>query len=71
MFSMKQKQKIAKAIEEVLLEFNHPEMPTERPFFKLFVGGKESWSFAEIEPNWTYETEEPSINPWNELQENR
>ena len=70
MFSIKQKQEIAEAVERVLLSFEHPEMPTERPEFTLNVNGKESWSWAEIRPNWTYNVDNPpSINPWNEKQE--
>ena len=63
---MKEKQTIAQKIEELLLSFNHPEMPTERPNFKLHIDGKEPWSWADIEPNWKYEDKEPSINSWNE-----
>jgi len=66
MFSVDQKKQIAEAVEKTLLSFNHPEMPTERPSFKLHVDGKESWSWADIEPNWTYENREPGINPHNE-----
>ncbi len=66
MFSIKEKQKIAEAIEKLLLELNHPEMPKEKVKFKLHVDGKESWSFADIEPNWVYEDKEPGVNPWNE-----
>lgn len=55
MFSMKEKQLIASAIEEVLLKLDHPEMPKEKPMFKLHVDGKESWSFADIEPNHVFE----------------
>ncbi len=68
MFSKEQKQKIAGAIEKLLLELNHPEMPKEKPKFKLHVDGKESWSWADIEPNWIYEDKEPGVNPWNERQ---
>ena len=68
MFSMKQKQLIAEKIEELLLSLNHPEMSTEKPKFKLHVDGKESWSFADIEPNWVYSGDnKPGINPFNEL----
>lgn len=69
MFSVKQKQKIAAVVEECLLEIDHPEMPTSRPKFSLHVDGKKSWSWADIEPNWTYEDKEPSVNPHNELQD--
>lgn len=55
MFSTEEKRKIAAALEKVLLEINHPEMPKERPYFKLHVDGKEDWSWADIEPNWVIE----------------
>ncbi len=55
MFSVQEKQHIANKIEELLLELRHPEMPTERPKFKLHIDGKESWSWADIEPNWTFD----------------
>jgi hypothetical protein len=66
---MKQKKEIAKKIEELLLSFDHPEMPKEKPDFELHVKGKESWSWADIKPNWTFnENYKPGINPWNEKQ---
>jgi hypothetical protein len=65
MFSVKEKQHIAAVLEKTLLELNHPEMPTEKPMFELHVDGKESWSFADIKPNWTYDGK-PG-NPWNEV----
>lgn len=52
MFSPEEKQKIARAVEKVLLEINNPEMPKFEPEFKLHVDGAESWSWADIEPNW-------------------
>lgn len=64
---MQQKQKIAAKIEKLLLSFNHPEMPTDKPVFKLHIDGKESWSWADIEPNWIYnKNNKPNINPFNE-----
>jgi len=66
MFSVAQKKQIAEAVEKTLLSFNHPEMPTERPFFKLHVTGNNTMSWADIEPNWTYENREPGVNPFNE-----
>lgn len=66
MFSKQEKQMIAAAVEKFLLEINHPEMPNEKPSFKLHVDGKESWSWADIEPNWKYEVNPPSMNHWNE-----
>ena len=51
MFSTEEKQKIAEVVEEILLAFNHPEMPQEKPNFQLHVDGKEDWSWADIKPN--------------------
>ena len=67
MFSKQEKQFIAAKVEELLLSLNHPEMPKERPSFCLKVDGIETWSWAEIEPNWTYGDKEPGVNPWNEV----
>ena len=68
MFSQKEKIKIAEAIEKVLLKLKHPEMPTEKPYFQLKVKGKESWSYADIEPNWVFKEggKEMKTNPFNE-----
>jgi hypothetical protein len=54
MFSMEQKNKIAAAIEKVLLDLNHPEMPKEKPLFLLHVDGSEPWSWDDIRPNWLH-----------------
>ncbi len=69
MFSVKEKMAIAEAIEKVLLDLNHPEMPDEKPKFKLHVEGKESCSWADIEPNWTFDgTGKPmGYNLFNEI----
>lgn len=67
MFSVKEKQFIAREIERLLLNLNHPEMPKEKPKFALRVDGKEGWSWAEIEPNWKFGIDNPpKINPFNE-----
>ena len=55
MFSKQEKITIADGIEKILLNLNHPEMPKEKPMFKIHIDGKENWSWADIEPNWTYE----------------
>jgi len=55
MFSQSQKQKIAEEIEKLLLSFDHPEMPEEKPFFNIRIEGKENWSWEEILPNWTHD----------------
>lgn len=68
MFSLNEKRHIASKIEEILLGLRHPEMPTDRPQFRLHVDGKESWSWADIEPNWTFDDKNPpGVNPWNEV----
>ena len=68
MFSTEEKIKISEEIEKLLLSFNHPEMPEEKPNFKIHIDGKESWSWADIEPNWKFsETNKPGTNPWNEV----
>ena len=66
MFSIKEKRLISSKIEELLLSLQHPEMPKEKPKFKLHVDGAEAWSFADIEPNWVFDDKNPSINQWNE-----
>lgn len=67
MFSVSEKRNIAKVIEDALLELKHPEMPREKPKFKLHVDGAEKWSWADIEPNWTYDDNPPSVNLFNEI----
>jgi len=66
-FSEKEKRKIAEAVEKVLLEIDHPEMPKDKPMFHLHVDGKEAWSWADIIPNWAHdEKRTTNPNPWNE-----
>ena len=67
MFSLREKQDIALKVEKILLSYNHPEMPEEKPMFTLHVDGKEAWSWADIKPNWTFVDNPPSISPFNEL----
>ncbi len=67
MFSMEQKKKIAAEIEKLLLSFNHPEMPTANPSFHLRIDGKQGWNFADIDPNWTFDSQQKmGVNPHNE-----
>ena len=67
MFSVAQKRQISQAVEKVLLDLHHPEMPVEKPRFHLRVEGAESWSWADIEPNWTFDdAHKPGVNPFNE-----
>lgn len=69
MFSLGEKRFIAAAVEKILLEIGHPEMPGEKPKFELMVTGKESWSWAKIEPNWVFDDgqKEMGVNTWNEV----
>jgi len=68
MFSAAEKKQIAGEIEKTLLRLGHPEMPKEKPVFKIHVDDKELWSWADIEPNWKYgDSNPPSVNPWNEI----
>lgn len=69
MFSVAEKQEIAKAVEWILLSLNHPEMPKEKPMFTLHVDGAESWSWADIKPNHTFgpQGNPIGVNPWNEV----
>lgn len=68
MFSLKEKQHIASEVEKLLLSLNHPEMPKEKVNFQLRVKGAEVWSWADIDPNWTFSKENPpGINPFNEV----
>ena len=66
MFSVDEKKKIAGEIEKLLLSFNHPEMPKEKPVFKIHIEGKESWAWADIDPNWVYRDKNIGSNIWDE-----
>ena len=67
MFSVRQKQKISESVQQILRETNHPELPKREIQFSLHVDGAESWSWADIKNNGAVLN--PSINPWNELQD--
>lgn len=67
MFSVRQKRQISEAIQKILKETMHPELPEGEISFKLHVEGAEDWSWADIENNGA--VKEPDINPWNENQD--
>lgn len=67
MFSVTQKRKISDAVQKILKDTNHPELPTGEIQFHLHVDGAESWSWADIQNNGAVES--PSINPFNEMQD--
>jgi hypothetical protein len=63
MFSRAEKQRIAKVVEEVIREIDHPEMDNENIRFLLHVQGREDWSYADIRENSAVHGES---SPWNE-----
>jgi hypothetical protein len=66
MFSINQKRKISEAVQKILRETNHPELPEEEIQFHLHVkGANEDWSWADIRNNGAVPN--PTINPWNEM----
>ena len=67
MFSVRQKRKIADAVQKILRETNHPELPKGEIQFQLNVAGAESWSWAQIRNNGAITN--PSVNPHNERQD--
>lgn len=69
MFSLRQKREIAKAVQGILRETNHPELPQGEIQFLLHVRGAESWSWADIRNNGAVGADTVGINPWNELQD--
>ena len=71
MFSIKQKRMIADAIQKILRDTNHPELPDSEIEFVLRVVGKEPWSFATIKNNGVVINPEKNANPWNELQDKK
>jgi hypothetical protein len=69
MFSVQQKRQIADAVQQILRQTNHPELPAGEIQFRLHVDGAESWSWADICNNGAVPS--PSVNPWNEMQARR
>lgn len=66
MFSVRQKREIADAVQQILRDTKHPELPgaDQEIAFKLHVDGAERWSWADIQNNAA--VPEPSQNSWNE-----
>lgn len=67
MFSLRQKREIADAVQKILRDTGHPELPAGEISFNLHVRGAEFWSWANIRNNGAVTT--PSINPHNEAQD--
>jgi hypothetical protein len=68
MFSIRQKREISEAIQKILKDTEHPELPKDEIKFELLVLGAEPWSWAKILNNSA--VLKPTINPWNETQDN-
>jgi hypothetical protein len=64
MFSCEQKRKIADAVQKILRETDHCELPPGEIQFHLHVDGAQPWSWADIRNNGA--VTEPGINLWNE-----
>ena len=64
MFSVRQKREIADAVQKILRDTKHPELPQGEIAFSLHVEGAESWSWADIRNNVAVTA--PDINPHNE-----
>jgi hypothetical protein len=64
MFSVRQKREIADAVQKILRDTQHPELPPGEIAFALHVKGAESWSWADILNNGAVAA--PGVNPHNE-----
>ena len=51
MFSVRQKREISEAVQKILRDTAHPELPEGEISFLLHVDGAESWSWADIRNN--------------------
>ncbi len=69
MFSVQQKRDISEAIQTILRNTHHSELPEHEIKFTIHIEGAESWSWALIENNGAVEI--PSVNPHNEEQARR
>jgi len=70
MFSVRQKREISEAIQKILRETNHPELPEGEIEFTLVVNGADpTWSYAHIRNNGAID--KPNVNHWNEKQDPR
>jgi hypothetical protein len=69
MFSVRQKREISQAVQEILRNTNHPELPEGEIEFHLHVKGEEEWSWADIKNNGAVKN--PDVNLWNERQDKR
>lgn len=66
MFSIQQKRDISDAIQKILRDTGHPELPKHEITFEIHVEGAEAWSWANIGNNAAVTN--PGVNPHNEAQ---
>jgi hypothetical protein len=64
MFSVRQKREISDAVQKILRDTSHPELPDSEIEFSLEVCGAKSWSWAHIKNNGAVPS--PEVNPHNE-----
>jgi len=69
MFSLRQKREISDAVQKILRETGHPELPDTEIQFHLHVIGAENWSWADIRNNGS--VKDPGINMHNEMLDQR
>ncbi len=67
MFSVRQKREISDAVQKILRDTEHPELPEDEIQFSLHINGTSLMSWAKIRNNGAIS--EPSINPHNEAQD--
>ena len=67
MFSVRQKREISAAVQKILQDTAHPELPSGEVTFHLHVEGAEAWSWADIKNNGA--VTQPMVNPWNDVQD--
>ena len=69
MFSVRQKREIADAVQKILRDTGHPELPEGEIEFTLHVRGGCLWSWADIRNNGSVQN--PDVNPHNEALDRR
>lgn len=70
MFSIRQKREISEAVQKILKDTKHPELPEEGEVkFHLHVEGESIGSWADIKNNGIVTN--PDVNPHNERQDRR
>ncbi len=67
MFSIRQKREISEAVQTILRETMHPELPDGEITFHLRVSGSTNMSWADIQNNGSIPN--PDMNLHNELQD--